>query len=190
MWIIASRTTKGNGYHHPFYFLIFMFVYFWEIETQSLYHRVSWGGAERDGNKTRSRLQALSCQHRAWCGAQTHTLRDHDLSRSRPPNRLSHPGDPKAHILITFNFLFLTKVWITFAIKQQYIYIHMHTYILTLFSNRTDSIQAIAKKTITLYHKSSWFNGLRGDAKQKFQHGLRTSTCLSRTYSCRITHIL
>ena len=47
---------------------------------------------ERGRHRIRSRLQALSCQHRAWCGAQTHGLWDHDLSGSRTLNRLSHPG--------------------------------------------------------------------------------------------------
>ena len=42
----------------------------------------------------RSRLQALSCQYKARCGAQTHKPRDHDLSRSEMLNRLSHPGAP------------------------------------------------------------------------------------------------
>ena len=75
-----------------------MFVYFWEIETQSLYHRVSWGGAERKGNKTRSRLQALSCQHRAWCGAQTHMT----WAEVGCFNQLSHPGAP---IITPFKWL-------------------------------------------------------------------------------------
>ena len=52
-------------------------------------------GRERHRHRFRSRLQALSCQHRARRGAQTHQLRDHDLSRSWLPNRLSHPGAPK-----------------------------------------------------------------------------------------------
>ena len=61
---------------------------------------MSRGGAEREGERHRiqSRLQALSCQHRARCGARTHRLWDHDLSQSRTPNRLSHPGAP-LHIL-------------------------------------------------------------------------------------------
>ena len=33
--------------------------------------------------RIQSRLQAPSCQSRAWHGARTHRLRDHDLSRSR-----------------------------------------------------------------------------------------------------------
>ena len=35
-----------------------------------------------------------SCQHRAWCGAQTHEPGDHNLSQSQTPNQLSHPGAP------------------------------------------------------------------------------------------------
>ena len=51
-----------------------------------------------------SRLQALSCQHRARRGARTHEPRDRDLSRSRPLNRLSHPGTP-------LGLSFLTGEW-------------------------------------------------------------------------------
>ena len=49
---------------------------------------------ERGRHGIWNRLQALSCQHRARRGAWTHRPRDHDLSRSRTPNRLSHPGTP------------------------------------------------------------------------------------------------
>ena len=52
------------------------------------------GGSERGRHRIWNRLQALSCQHRARRGAWTHGPRDHDLSRSRPLNRLSHPGAP------------------------------------------------------------------------------------------------
>ena len=55
-----------------------------------------WGrGRERGRRRIRSRLQALSCQHRAQHGARTHRLRDHDLSRSWMLNRLSHSGAPR-----------------------------------------------------------------------------------------------
>ena len=50
------------------------------------------GGSERGRHRIWNRLQALSCQHRAWCGARTHGPRDHDLSWSRMLNWLSHPG--------------------------------------------------------------------------------------------------
>ena len=56
---------------------------------------MSRGGAEREGDtESKDRLQTLSWQHQAQCGAQTHELRDHDLSQSRMCNRLSHPGAP------------------------------------------------------------------------------------------------
>ena len=44
------------------------------------------GRSERGRHRIWNRLQALSCQHRARRGAQTHGPRDHDLSRSRPLN--------------------------------------------------------------------------------------------------------
>ena len=63
-------------------------------------------GRERRRHRSQSRLQALSCQHRARHGAQTHKLRDHDLSQSWTLNPLSHPG---THIRlfkdIQFSFL-------------------------------------------------------------------------------------
>ena len=52
-------------------------------------------GRERGRHGIRSRLQALSCQHRAQCGAQAHKPWDHDLSQSWTLNRLSHPRTPK-----------------------------------------------------------------------------------------------
>ena len=36
--------------------------------------------------------QALHCQHKAQHGAQTHELRDYELSQSRMLTLLSHPG--------------------------------------------------------------------------------------------------
>ena len=58
-----------------------MFIYFWERERQSM----SKGRTEKEGDRIGSRLQALSCQHRARHGARTHELWDHDLSWSWPP---------------------------------------------------------------------------------------------------------
>ena len=51
-------------------------------------------GRERGRHRIRSRLQAPSCQHRAHRGAWTRQPWDHDLSRSRALDRLSHPGVP------------------------------------------------------------------------------------------------
>ena len=63
-------------------------------------------GRERGRHRIRSRLQALSCQHRARCGAQTHGPRDHDLSRSWTLNWLSHPGAP-----VNLFFLMFIYFW-------------------------------------------------------------------------------
>ena len=83
--------------------LFFFNVYFRDRERQSM----SGGGSEGGRHRIRNRLEAPSCQHRARTepaqsphrarrGAQTHRPRDHDLSRSRPLNRLSHPGAPRS----------------------------------------------------------------------------------------------
>ena len=73
-----------------FFFLIY--IYFWERDRQTKHEQ----GKDRDRGRHRiqSRLQALSCQHRAWCGAWTHEPWHHDLSRSRMLNRLSYLGTP------------------------------------------------------------------------------------------------
>ena len=77
-------------------------IYFWEREREI--QSVSRGGAERGRHRIRSRLQALSCQPRAWRGARTPRPRDHDLSQSRPLNRLSHPGTPKSILNVRLTF--------------------------------------------------------------------------------------
>ena len=56
--------------------------------------RESRGGAEREGDRIGSGLQAPSCQHRAPHGARTQEPWDHDLSRCQMLSRLSHPGAP------------------------------------------------------------------------------------------------
>ena len=63
-----------------------MFIF--EREGQS----ASRGWTERERRRIQSRLQGLSCQHRAGHGAQTHELCNSDLSRSRTLNRRSYPG--------------------------------------------------------------------------------------------------
>ena len=75
----------------------FFYIYLFLRERES----ASRGGAERERGRNRiwSRLQALSCQHRARCGAWSHGLCDHDLSWSWTLNRLSHPGAPLDSIL-------------------------------------------------------------------------------------------
>ena len=56
------------------------------------------GQRERE-TRIRSRFQALSCQHRARLGAQTHELWDHDLSWSWSLKRLRHPGASNYYFL-------------------------------------------------------------------------------------------
>ena len=69
-----------------FFLLIFIF----ERKTEH-----EWGrGRERGRHRIQSRLQALSCQHRARCRVQTHEPWGHDLSRSWTLNWLNHPGTP------------------------------------------------------------------------------------------------
>ena len=56
-------------------------------------------GRERGRHRIQSRLQALSCQHRAQCRAWNHELWDHDLSWSQMFSGLSHPGAPHSSLL-------------------------------------------------------------------------------------------
>ena len=51
-------------------------------------------GRERGRHRIGNRLQAPSSLHRAGYQARTPGVWDHDLSRSRTLNRLSHPGAP------------------------------------------------------------------------------------------------
>ena len=55
------------------------------------------GEAERERERERERENPKQAPHCQW--AQTHDLRDHDLSRSPVLNRLSHPGAPRKGIL-------------------------------------------------------------------------------------------
>ena len=67
-----------------------MFIHFWERETER--ERGRGRGIQR--HRIWSRLQALSCQHRARHGARTHGPWDHNLSQSQTLNQPSHPGTP------------------------------------------------------------------------------------------------
>lgn len=67
------------------YLLIFLkkFVYFWERERKCTW--ASRGEIEKEWEPK----QALSCQHRTWCGVRIHELWDHEL---KPRVRLSTNG--------------------------------------------------------------------------------------------------
>ena len=76
----AADTIKKNFFN----------VYFWDRER----HRV-WAGEGQRERETQSPNRApvseLSAQSPTW-GSDSQSLRDHDVSRSQPPNWLSHPG--------------------------------------------------------------------------------------------------
>ena len=82
LWYIYSKhglLTRVPILVFCFVLFCLMFVYFWETETEHEWRR----SRERGRHRIRSRLQALSCQHRAQCGAWIHKLWDHDLSWNR-----------------------------------------------------------------------------------------------------------
>ena len=98
------RTTSSEGdLKTEKNFNVYLFLRDWAGE----------GERERE-TQIRSRLQALSFQHRAQHGAQTHELRDHDLSRSQMLNWLSQtepsrcPGD---FFLMFLFFKFIYLFW-------------------------------------------------------------------------------
>ena len=101
------QNISGTSLSCKIEFLLFLnffnvFIYFWRREREH-----EWGRSrERGRPRIWSRLRALSYQHRAGCGAQTHKLWDPDPSRSRTLNWLSHPGAPA---LIFFKFIFLRE---------------------------------------------------------------------------------
>ena len=74
--------------------------FFFVLTFIFLSQRVSEGrkGRERGRYRIWSRLHALSCRHRAWCGTQTHKPWDHDRSWSWTLSWLSHPGAPKSKV--------------------------------------------------------------------------------------------
>ena len=54
-----------------------------ERERESAREHAQVGEGQREGGARETLRQAPHCQHRARCGAQTHQLRDHDLSRNQ-----------------------------------------------------------------------------------------------------------
>ena len=63
------------------FFKVFI-IYFWEREREAEWER----GRDREKGRQRiwSGLHTLSCQHRAWCRAQTHILRSWPEPNSDP----------------------------------------------------------------------------------------------------------
>ena len=95
--------------------LFLNFLMFFNLSLRQTEHEQG-RGRERGRDRIWSRLQALSCQHRVWCGARTNRVWDHDLSWSRTINRLSHPGAPFISpfligVYLSFNFLNHLEPW-------------------------------------------------------------------------------
>ena len=117
----------SRRYHYYIFlsFLLFkknfwcLFIYLF-IERERAW--VEEGQRERRRHRIQSRLQALSCQHRAWCGARTHKSWDCDLNRSRILNWLSHPGAPSF-----FPFYISLSLSLSISINI-YIYLFMVLY--------------------------------------------------------------
>ena len=116
-WAEVGRLTDWATQAPLFFFLKMLSVPFtiaWLTEGWCLFifetkrDRAWTGEGQRERGRQRvwNRLQVLSCQHRARRGAWTHEPRDHDLSRSRTLNRLSHPGAPQLLICIHICSLF------------------------------------------------------------------------------------
>ena len=93
-----------------FFFSFFKWLFIFQRERDRERERQCERGKGRQRRRHRiwSRLPALSCQHRARHGAWIHKLRDHDLSQSRRPNWLSHPG---AQVIWLQLRSFLTNYW-------------------------------------------------------------------------------
>ena len=60
----------------------FFLIYFCERDTKHEHGK----GRKRRRHRIQSRLQALSCRHKARHRAETHELGDHDLSQSQTLN--------------------------------------------------------------------------------------------------------
>ena len=104
LWRPKSRIF----YMFVFYlFLKFLCLFLFESETEHEQGR----GRERGKHWIRSRLQALSCQHRAWFGFWPQEPWDHDLSRSWKLNQLSHPGAPLFCYFLAFFSSFCVSIW-------------------------------------------------------------------------------
>ena len=86
VYLVSEWTTR----HFVFFFLIVFNVYLFLRQRETEHE---WGEGQRE-RETQNRKQAPSCQHRARRRDRTREPRDHDLSRSRTLNRLSHPGTP------------------------------------------------------------------------------------------------
>ena len=127
LWTSRSATGESLVFSQVFLFLLFFNVYFWKRETET---ECEQGRSREIGkHRIRNRLQALSRQHRARCGAHTHKPWDQDLSQSWTLNQLSHPGAPLSGLswacILPWVYAWLSKFpsmhmcfWVTYFWKN------------------------------------------------------------------------
>ena len=107
---------------------------FWETDRD----RARAGEGQREEETQNSnRLQALSCQHRARCGARTREPRDHDLSQSRTLNWLSHPDAPRTRFLIYISAKWMNGYHLSHSMTVACLMLHYPTWIVTILKTGT-----------------------------------------------------
>ena len=86
--LLLSSSSSSSSAKNLFKKNIFN-VYFWERERERESESKPEQGRDRERGRHRmwSRLQALSCQHRAWGRTQAYKSGDHDLSQCWTLNR-------------------------------------------------------------------------------------------------------
>ena len=104
--LVFCKATKccSISFWITFYFNFLMFISFWERERETELKSERGREREKERHGIWGRLQALSCEHRTWCVARTHGLRDYDLSWSWMFNQPSHPGAPPFEFLNYYFF--------------------------------------------------------------------------------------
>ena len=95
--VLLDLSISSSGGVSLLYFNLNFFNVLFIFETET--EREQGRGREWARHRIQSRLQVLSCQHKAQCRARTHKPWDHDLSQSQTLNRLGHPGAPTLCIL-------------------------------------------------------------------------------------------
>ena len=93
-----------------------MFIYFWETEREK-----TWAGEGQRVRETETMMQAPHCPCRAWHGARTHELWDHDPSWSRSLSELSHPSAPKVALQIFWMLKCCSVLKMSLIFKNRFI---------------------------------------------------------------------
>ena len=83
---------------HPLFLKYFFNVYLFLRQRET---SMNGGGAEREGDTESEAAPGSELSAQSPMQARTHRPRDHDPSRSRKLNQLSHPGAPISHSFLT-----------------------------------------------------------------------------------------